>query len=167
MIKLDKEYEYYAVRLVFGDKSPKIRERYGRYCFEKFRRLPFKFVETGKLNTANHLEITRTIKIDDERFFKSNHTEMSSEINKIVTYIDKTFNIHMSDSTFNEYFNQNWNENVESKIRNLAILLFSIEKRLLSEIPLFLNEFPNIAKILLSYPHFWTVGKEFYAPDKI
>lgn len=168
----NNEYNYYSVLMIFGSKSPKIREQFGRYCFESFRKLPFKFTENEKLNVENHLEIVRTLRIDKDRYFESSHTEMSSEINKIITYVDPMFKINVSDSTFNddefEYFKRNWDENVRSKIKNFSILLCSVHNRILSEIPIFVNEFPNIAKMLLEYPHFWTIGKDpDHAQDQI
>lgn len=153
------EYNYYATILVFGQRSPKVKN-FSAFVFDAFKKhKDLSISEYSGLNPDNRLEIKRHLMLGDIRLIESSHTSMSSGINNIVSYIDKALRYYLSDSVFSddefEYYEQNWDVTVQNKIRTLGVLIQSIHERKVQEIPLLINEFPNITKTLLNHSGFW------------
>jgi hypothetical protein len=159
------EYNYYAAALVFGSRSPKMRD-FSAFSFEVFRKQKdLTFNEVTGLNTEGHMEITRNLIIDSDRGFQTSHTDMRSETNRVVSYIDNKFRFCLNDAVFSDdgfdYYGGDWNEIVRNKIRTLGILLESVHLRKIRDIPLLINEFLNISKTLLDHSDFFLVGRSF------
>lgn len=153
------EYNYLATVLIFGQQSPYM-EHFSIYSLDTMRKNKnIYFSEFSGLNPENHMETRRTLSFDPNRDIETNCTEMSSEVNKIVTYIDTQYKISISDTVFSEeeyrHFDYNWDKNVQSKIKNLGLLIKALYDRDMSIVPIFINEFPNILKTLLNYPEYW------------
>jgi hypothetical protein len=161
------EYNYYATALIFGKRSPLLKE-FSAFSLEIFRTKNLAFSEMEGLDPDSKLSIKRHLTIDNDRILETSHTDMRSSTNRIVTYIDDTFKIHMSDSVFSdeefEYYLQNWNTTIENKIRTLGTLIWALHVRDVRPIPLMINEYPNITKTLLDRADFFLVGK--YAKHK-
>jgi hypothetical protein len=153
------EYSYYATALVFGTRGPKLRT-FSPYSMEVFRKnKDLTYGEVEGLNTDSKLEINRHLRLDPKRIILTGHTNMASQVNNSVTYQDTQFNVKMADSLFSDsefdYFAHNWDATVQNKIRTLGILIKSLQERVIKDIPLLINEFPNITKTLLAHPEFW------------
>jgi len=153
------EYNYHAVAMIFGMSSPKIKV-FSAFAMDTFRKhKELKFSEITALNTDNRMETKRNLRLDEHRMFVSDHTELKSGINKIIRYCDAQYNVNIADAMFCdsdfEYFEKNWDATVQNKIRTLGILLRSVHERKVSDIPLLINEFPEITKTLFAHPDFW------------
>jgi hypothetical protein len=159
------EYNYYAAALVFGSRSPKMSD-FSAFSFDVFRRhKELQFNEVSGLNTEGHMNITRNLILDSGRGIQTSHTDMRSETNRIVSYIDNTFRFYLSDTIFLDdaldSYGGDWNEIVRNKIKTLGILIESIHLRKVRDIPLLINEFLNISKTLLDHSDFFLVGRRF------
>jgi hypothetical protein len=156
------EYNYYATALVFGSRSPHMKN-FSAFSLDIFRTRNLTFSEMSGLTPEGSMGIVRHLRIDEHRLFETSHTDMRSEINKIVTYVDSGMGFHISDSLFSdeefEYFQQNWNDTIENKIRTLGMLIRSLQVRDIKTIPLMVNEYLNISKTLLDHAEFFLVGK--------
>jgi hypothetical protein len=155
------EYNYYATALIFGKRSPKIKN-FSAYTFDIFRKKSgLVFSEHSGLNTKNHLEVIRNLQISNTRLLQTSHTDMRSEINGVVTYIDHDLNFNLSDAIFTdeefEYYKHNWNETVINKIRSFGMLIRVLNERKISDVPLLINEYLNITKTLLDRMEFWFI----------
>jgi len=154
------EFSYLAVALIYGERSPHIK-LFNSYKFPVFQKEKgLNVVEATDMTADNHQEINRNLKIDDKRSVITSHTDMKSEINQTITYIDAEYKIHIGDTLFSdnefEYFKQDWDKNIESKIKNLAIFIESIYKKEITDIPIFINEYPNITRVLLKDVDRWS-----------
>jgi hypothetical protein len=156
------EYNYYATALIFGSRSPKLKD-FSAFSLDIFKDKNLHFSEHSRLNTDDHMEITRHLNMGDDRYFESSHSDMRSEINRVITYVDSAFKFHLSDSVFSDsefkYFEENWDATVQNKIRTLGILIKSIYERKIRDIPILINEYENITKTLLDRVDFFLVGK--------
>jgi len=154
------EYNYYAAYLVFGQRNP-IMLNLSAFSLEIFRKQRLEMSEMQTQQMSGSIGISRCLKLDDIRAFSTSITDMRTEINKFVTYEDIRFRINVSDAIFSdeefEYFACDWNDTVQNKIRTLGMLIRSIHERKIVDIPLLVNEFPEITKTLLARSHFWAV----------
>jgi hypothetical protein len=153
------EFNYHAVSLIFGKKSPRIVD-FQAFVFDILRKHPeIKYSEMSGLTPDNVLDINRELRIHDTRRFVSNNCKMSSGTCRIITFVDAIHRIHMSDSLFSvgeyEYFSRTWDKVVKNKVRTFGMLIRSVYEGKLFDIPLLINEFPNITKVLLSHPDIW------------
>jgi len=156
------EFNFYAVEILFGKRSPRIRD-VSAFMFDILRKVNLKTYEREELNTDNRRNIIRHIELDNKRRIETSHTDMGSGINRVVTYIDTQYNIHIADTLFSEeeyeYFEEEWPENLQSKIKNLGIFIEAVYKRDIEPIPILINEFPNISEVLLEHPEYWVKGE--------
>lgn len=158
------EHHYYATVLVWGKRSPKVRD-ISAYSLDIFREeKDLVFGEYSALDTNNAREIVRHLTLGDSRQIETSYTDMRSEVNKVVTYIDPENRIHISDTLFSdeefESLDEDWDRNVCSKIKHLGILIYCLHKKDIQPMPLFVNEFPNIMKVVLERPELWGVKNE-------
>lgn len=54
-----------------------------------------------------------------------------------------------------EYFSCNWDDTVMNKIRTLGMLIRSVYEGQMHEMPLLMNEYPNIVGVLFKHPEIW------------
>lgn len=152
------EYNYMAAYLIFGPRSNTIK-LFNQYSFEQFREeKDIKLTEYTGMNTQNRIDTSRTLRIDKNRSLKTDHTRLTTNINQAVTYHDAIFNINMSDAIFSddEFSNyKDWDEYCKNKVKNFALLIRTILKKEMADVPLFINEYPNIMRLLLCYPEYW------------
>lgn len=153
------EFNYHAVTLIFGLKSPKVSD-FQIYSFDIMKKHPeFKFVEVSGLTPENVPDINRELLINPTRAFIANNCKLSSGVCRKITFKDSVNKIIVSDELFTveeyEYFAGNWDDTIKNKIRTLGMLIRSIFSGTLREIPLLINEFPEITNVLLKYPDIW------------
>jgi hypothetical protein len=151
------EFSYYAISMVFGRNSPHLTEFKIYDIMKKYQDI--KFSEYSSLSTENRLDTHRELKISTTRSFMSTQCQQSSGVNRVVTMVDSTYKIHISDALFSEkeyeYYSSKWNDVVKNKIRTLGMLIRSVYAGKLIDIPILINEFPEITGILLRYPDIW------------
>jgi hypothetical protein len=152
------EYNFYAAYLVFGQRNP-IMLNLSAFSLEIFRKQRLDMSEMQTQQMTGSIGISRFLKLDNFRAFSTNNTDMRTEINRVVTYEDSLFRFNVSDTIFTdeefEYFACDWNATVQNKIRTLGMLIKSIHERKIVDIPLLINEFPEITKALLDRSGFW------------
>ena len=153
------EFNYHAVTLIFGLKNPHVSnfKIFSQDVMRKYKNLQFK--EVSVLTPENILDIKRELKLTDLRSFIADHCKMSSGVCRIITLVDVQNKIHISDAIFSDseydYFLKNWDDTVKNKIRTLGMLFRSVTEGKLMDVPLLINEFPNITNILFKYPEIW------------
>lgn len=152
------EYSYYATALIFGVHSPKVRD-FTIYSFEGMRQhRDLSLAQRTHLNPNGRLETPRSLTFDFHRQLTTGQTQMSSSLNKALTYVDKEHRINISDSIFYDeelqYFSGDWNEVTKNKVEKLSILIHSLHVRTIDEIPLLINEFPEICRVILAFPQY-------------
>jgi hypothetical protein len=153
------EFNYHAVALVFGQNSPHLTEFKIYNILKKHAEL--KFFEHSALSTMDRIDTIRSLNISTSRSFMTNQCQQSSGINRVVTMIDSIYKIHISDALFSEkeyeYYSSKWDDVVKNKIRTLGMLIRSVYTGKLIDIPLLINEFPEITGVLLKYPDIWVI----------
>lgn len=156
------EYNYYATALIFGSRSPHMKN-FSAFSLDIFRSRNLSFSEMSGLTPKGTMGIVRHLRIDQDRLFETSHTDMRSETNRIITYIDSGMGFHISDSLFSdsefEYFQRDWNTTIENKVRTLGMLIKSLQVRDIKTMPLMVNEYLNISKTMLDHADFFLVGK--------
>jgi hypothetical protein len=157
MYSNNDEFNYYAIAMVFGRNSPHLTEYKIYDIMKKYQDI--KFSEYSSLSTENRLDTHRELKLSITRSFMSTQCQLSSGVNRVVSLVDATNKIHMSDALFSEreyeYFSSKWDVVIKNKIRTLGMLIRSVYCGKLIDIPLLINEFPEITGILLKYPDIW------------
>lgn len=153
------EYDYYAAALIFGKQSPKMRN-YSAYSFEALHKhKTLNFSEYSDVDEQGHLQVKRRLPLDQKRTVVTSHTDMRSGINRIVAYTDSEHDISMSDAIFNDYeikkLEGDWERITGRKIRNLSFLIEALFEREVTEVPLLIEDFPEITKTLFAYPNYW------------
>jgi len=155
------EFNYYAVSLIFGKKSPRIVD-FQAYSIEIFREhKEIKYLEMSGLSVENVLDINRELHLTSTRQFIANSCKMSSGTCRMINFKDTVNKIQASDALFTvaeyDYFSMMWSTVVKNKIRTLGMLMRSVYEGRLIDIPLLINEFPNITKVLLMHPDRWII----------
>lgn len=158
-INFKDEFNYYAVSLIFGKNSPKMSE-FSIYKIDNMlRHKSITFSEVSGLTPENVNDINRRLVINKYRSFIANNCKLSSGVCRTISYEDTLNKVHYKDSIFSvdeyEYFSGVWDTNIKSKIRTLGILIRSIYGGDMHEIPLLMNEFPNITGFLFKHPGLW------------
>lgn len=153
------EFNYHAVVLIFGQNSPKI-DMFKIFKFDVMRKYSdINFSEMSGLTPDNVPDINRKITLSPKRCFVANNCRLSSGVCRDINFVDSEHKIFTKDSLFTlgeyEYFSSNWDDTVVNKIRTLGMLIRSIYEGKLIEIPLLINEFPEVSKVLLEYPGIW------------
>lgn len=156
--RFDNEYCYYATALIFGVHSPKVRE-FSVHSFDVMRHhKDLSFSEYNGLNASGRLESRRRLVIDQDRQLMTGLTQMSSSVNKALMYIDGKHQINISDAIFHDeevnYFCEDWNSISKNKVEKLALLIGMLHMRTIEEIPLLINEFPEISRVILAFPQY-------------
>ena len=153
------EFNYHAVVLIFGRNSPKV-EKFVIYSFDvmsKHRDLNFSEIST--LTPENVNDIIRRLRISDSRYFITNDCKMSSGVSRKLTFVDSPHKISVGDNIFStsdyEYYSCNWDATIKNKIRTLGMLMRSVYEGKMYEIPLLMNEYPNITGVLFKRPDIW------------
>jgi hypothetical protein len=154
------EFNYHAAILIFGKNGSRIKE-FSSFDLEIFRQYKaITFSEMSSLTPGGVLDIIRELHISDTQGIRTTDCKLATGINQSVTYLDGTNKVIAVDKIFTDqeydYFEKNWDIMVKNKIRTLGILIRSIYLGKMVEIPLLINEFPEISKILFDHPEFWT-----------
>lgn len=158
-MNLRDEFNYHAISLIFGKKSPKI-EDLKIYNMEIMKQYPeIKFSEMSGLTMENVQDIYRRLLISTARSFIANNCSISSGVCRTITFCDYPNLVQAKDDLFSvgeyEYFLRNWDVTVKNKIRTLGMLIRSVHTGKLIDVPLLINEFPKITSVLLSKPDIW------------
>lgn len=154
------EFSYYAAALIFGVGGARTADFriYSQPVLRQYKDIVL--TETSGLNLRNVYDATRVLHINSNKAFTTFNCVLQSGINKYLRYTDTENSINIVDDVFNEheyeYYNKEWNIVSVSKIKNLGTLIRSVYLGTLIDIPMFVNEFPSIAKVLLQYPELWT-----------
>ena len=144
------EFHYYAAVLVFGKKSPKMKN-FSAFTMEFFRKhKDMEVREASGLTTSGVLGISRCIAVSGKTMLETSNTEMVSETNKVVTVYCPKSKVKISDALFSdsefENMGSDWNEMVSSKIRTFAVLIRSLYFQEPDQFPCLMSEYPNIVK---------------------
>jgi hypothetical protein len=158
-MSIKDEFNYHAIILIFGRNSPKLTEM-KIYNIDIMRQHPdIKFVEVSGLTVDNVVDINRKLLISPAKSFIANNCKLTSGTCRLVTFIDSTYSINKADALFSvgeyEYFSNSYEDTVKNKIRTLGMLIRSVYEGKLIDIPLLINEFPNITNVLLNHPDMW------------
>lgn len=158
-INYKDEFNYHAVALIFGQNSPKITN-FNIYKFDVMKKHPeLKFSEISGLTPENVSDVNRRLMVHAHQYFVTNNCMMSSGVCRSVSFLDTTHKVTIVDEFFTvdeyEYYSRNWDVTVKNKIRTLGMLIRSVHDGQMYEIPLLMNEYPNITGMLLKHPDFW------------
>lgn len=158
-INYKDEFNYHAVALIFGQNSPKMSS-FTIFKFDVMKKhLELKSSEMSVLTYDNVSDIYRRLKIDEHRCFVTNNCKMSSGVCRSITFLDTAHDVSIKDDFFTveeyEYFSCNWDDTVMNKIRTLGMLIRSVYEGQMHEMPLLMNEYPNIVGVLFKHPEIW------------
>jgi len=154
------EWKYLAAVLIFGPQKIKAKEL-SIYSLDVFRGhkelnvVPVSTIgaDTRRLETQRHLKIFQHISLTTKL------VQAGSEVAKILLYENTSQNIHISDAIFTdrefELTSYNWANLVNSRIYKLSLLISSLFNQQMDDMPLLINEFPNISGLLLKDECYW------------
>lgn len=153
------EFSYYAAALIFGKRSSKMK-KFSVFSLDTFRKYKdIDLQEASGLTAEGTLGISRYLMVNKRVLLETSHTDMVSEINKIVTVFDRRYKTRISDAVFSDFefkkLDNSWNDQVKSKIKTFSILIRAFYFKNISPFPLFISEYPNIAKSIFSHPDYW------------
>jgi len=148
-------YTLYAVKLLYGQRSPHV-EQFTAYALPPHDDNRLKYSESEQardpaVGPGINLCL-RTLRFGDGRFVQSLMTE-GTGINTALTYADSA-SVVVSDVMFSQkeydYFDNHWDTQVQYKVDILAKLLRALDTNDVDMYPMFVVDFPEIAKYLLS-----------------
>lgn len=158
------EFNFFAIYLIFGPRSPYM-DKFSHFSLDAFRKeKDIHFSEYSGMNQQNRMDTSRTLRIGTKKSIVTSHTRLSTGINQVVTYHDSDYKINMSDTVFSDdefkRYNEIWDEYVIKKIKSFGMFIESVYKKQIRDVPLFINEYPQIVKVLLNYPDYWMDNDE-------
>lgn len=144
--------------LILGKRSP-LLSRFRIYqndvIKKELNQNNLNVVEYNAPFEGNKIELKRSLKFNSGQILETSRAN-SNEICKILTLIDKRYNIHMSDALFN---NEDFKSNRKSFIKTLSVRIFMVstlinilENKHMYDVPILIEDFPNIAGIFLMHP---------------
>lgn len=147
-------YTYIATELILGKSSPDLKNFF-IYKFNNHIKKIYKGLsveESLTLDKDGKISVTRTTCFFNETSIRTSHINSSNDVARIITYMNPKENVAISDVLFNEedfkYNNYIWNKILPAKIECLAILLEAFNTVCMDDIPIVMNDFPNIAETL-------------------
>lgn len=159
-MKAKSEWCYLSANLIFGPHKLKSKEMsiYSLDTFRKYKDL--NVVQVSAIDTiTRRIDTKRNFKIRPHISLIGSHIQQSSEIAKILTYENSTARLHVSDAIFSdlefEITGYDWEKMVDTRIQRLAVLIQALYDQDMEEIPLLINEFPNISNVLLKGEKYW------------
>lgn len=159
---MDKdEWKYLAAILIFGPQKVRCKELsiYSIDVFRDHKDLNVKTISSIDPVTGK-LESKRNLKIRPHLLLTASHVQASSDVAKILSFQNEEKNIHISDAIFTdrefELTGFSWDRLVESRISKLGILINAIFYQKMDELPLLINEFPNLTGLLLKSTEYWS-----------
>lgn len=165
-------YAYFAAKMIFGASSPHMFHfsvySLPPHCYKRlqYSELDDRRRRMGMGEDATFiLTSTRTLWIDGMRLLRSHRTE-STSINTALTFqytvdrqvkgepqIDVVTDIMFSEREYKQFEND-WDEQIQFKVDILARLIKAIDTGDMEAYPMFVSDFPEIAKYLIEVsPH--------------
>jgi hypothetical protein len=154
----DKFYNYIATEMILGKNSPEIRNL-SVYKMETIKSVHKGLctAEESALRSDGRVDKIRKISFPDDTNLYTTHINISNDIARIVTYINIKENVNVSDVLFNEeefkYNKYIWDKVLKTRIDRLTILIKALNETYIDDVPLILNDFPNIVAVLFIKSH--------------
>jgi hypothetical protein len=155
----NRYYEFLAASLIVGENSPILRDlriyqvSFLRKSLRENQNL--KVVELRGIYEGTKPDIKRRLKFDSDRIIETSHT-LPNGISQIVTLVDKADRVHISDPLFNDEefaYNKNvWQKTLSSRIDRMMTLIRILHMNQQEDIPLLVDDFPNIAGVFIMHP---------------
>lgn len=162
---LNKYYQFLAVSLIVGENSPILRDF--RIYQTSFLRKKFKenqnlkVVELRGVYDGSKPDIKRRLKFASDNIIETSYT-LTNGISQIITIVDRLDRVCMSDSLFNdEEFKYNksvWKKTLSSRVDRVMMLIQILHTGQREDIPLLIDDFPNIAGVLVMHPEILEKG---------
>lgn len=148
-----KFYKYIAMEMLLGKNNPEIRNiSIYKSSFIKNMYKGLNTIEESSLHSDGRIGKIRRIAFPDNTYLKTTHINISNDIARIITYINAKENVSISDVIFEEeefkYNKYIWSKVLRTRIDRLAILIKSLNETYIDDIPLVINDFPNIVETL-------------------
>ena len=147
-----KFYHYTAAEMLLGRDSPELRKLsiYKQDVIKrKYQGLS---VEEKLVTEGDTLKKVRMVTFPDHTFLYTSYINISNNIALMLTYINEQEKVHLSDILFTKeefaYNKMTFKKTLETRINTVAILLRALNESDIFEIPLLMNDFPNIVEIL-------------------
>lgn len=152
------EYQYLASILIFGFKGSKAKE-YSIFDNDVFRKdKTLEVCENSHLSPENRLETIRQLIITPNVELRTTHIS-ASEVAQILLFYNPSCKIAISDAIFSdsEFYltGQDWATMMSTRINKLATLIKIFKDKNIEELPLLINEFPNITSVLFQNENCW------------
>jgi hypothetical protein len=155
---MKNEYQYLACVLIFGFKGTKTKEYsiFSSDVFKNNKNLEVK--ENSHLSPENNrLETVRQLTISSIEL-RASHIN-AAEISQILTFCNTKYGISLSDTIFSdsefELVEYDWEKMIYTRINKLALLIKALNSKEINDLPLIINEFPNITGVLFKNMEYW------------
>lgn len=147
-----KFYHYTAAEMLLGRDSPELR-KFSIYkqdiIKKKYQGLS---VEEKFITEEDTLKKVRMVSFSNHTFLYTSHINISNNIALILTYVNEQEKVRLSDVLFTteefRYNKMTFKKTLETRIDTVAILLKALNDFDISEVPLLMNDFPNIVETL-------------------
>lgn len=156
---MKNEYEYLATILIFGFKGAKAKEYtiFDNELFRQHKHLEVK--ENSHLSPdSNRLETFRQLIINPNIELRATHVS-ASEVAQILIFYNPLCKIAISDAIFSdsefELTGYDWDTMVETRVSKLALLIKTFKDKNIEDLPILINEFPNITNVLFQNESCW------------
>lgn len=149
-----KFYHCTATEMIMGRRSPELRKFSVAYKSDvtKNKYKGLSVVESSTVGEGSKYCKTRTISLPYKTILSTSHINISNDIARIVTYVNEAENVFLSDVLFTEsefkYNKMVFKKTLETRVHCLATLIKALNETYIYDVPLLLEDFPNIAETL-------------------
>lgn len=161
----NRYYEFLAASLILGESSPILRDL--RIYQTSFLRKKLKedqdlkVVELRSIYEGSKPDTKRRLKFFSNIIIETSHT-LANGISRIVTLVDKADRVCISDPLFNDgefaYNKYIWQKTLSTRVDRMVILIKILHTGQPEDIPLLIDDFPNIAGVFIMHPEMLQKG---------
>lgn len=161
----DRHYEFLAGALILGENSPVLKDLriYSNPLLWRKTDLgdSLRITETQGLFEGTRRDTKRRLRFATGTILETSHTAVNG-IAQIITLINSSNRVRMSDALFNDNeFNYNkhvWLKTLQSRIDRVFVLIKTLHTEYKGDIPMLIDDFPNIAGVFIIHPQALTKG---------
>jgi hypothetical protein len=153
-MEASKFYQYTAAEMLLGRGSPELK-KLTIYKQDLIKKKYSGLTVEVKIVRDKYDEQPRKIRevsFKDNTYLHTSHINDSNDIARIITYTNAQENVCLSDVLFTKeefkYHKMAFKKTLETRIDMTAILLKALNESDISQVPLVMNDFPNIVETL-------------------
>lgn len=150
---------FLAASLIVGESSPILKNLsiyQSSFWKKKLKESQnLKIVELRGVSGGTRPDIKRRLIFPSNNLLETSNT-LANGIAQVVTFVDREHRVCISDSIFNDEeftYNKNmWHKTLASRVDMMITLIHILQVEQKEDLPLLINDFPNIAGVFIMHP---------------